>query len=189
MTTLDHCAQRVAELSRPVAVLGGQVVCQICFHDQAVLIDCIVEHARQSDLIDVLTERLDQLRKCVLRIRIGLRPDRRLYPGESRGQGRFLRQHFLQPWGRARTCVRVTLVVPDQLRRQQRDILQRPRKQSNLIQHLRQLQHAAARDPAVARLEAVDAAISGGPDDRAVRLAAQRQRHHACRDRRGGAAR
>ncbi len=41
-----------------------------------------------------------------------------------------------------------------------------------------------ARDQAVARLEAVDAAIGRGPDHRAVGLGAERQRQHVGRDRR-----
>jgi hypothetical protein len=73
--------------------------------------------------------------------------------------------------------------------RQQRDIFQRPREQADVIEGARKLQHAAARDQAVGRLEGIDAAIGTRADGRAVGLAAKRERHHAGRHRCRGAAR
>ena len=53
-----------------------------------------------------------------------------------------------------------------------------------LIERARELEDAVARDQPVRRLEAVDAAERRRPDDRAVGLRAERQRHHAGGDRR-----
>ncbi|MNS88621.1 hypothetical protein D3C72_1226020 [compost metagenome] len=73
-------------------------------------------------------------------------------------------------------------------RSEERDVRHRPRKAADRVQGLGQAFHARARHGAERGLEAHDAAVRRGPDDRARRLRTQRERHHVVGHRGGRAA-
>ncbi len=71
----------------------------------------------------------------------------------------------------------------------QRDVLDGAGERPAMVERVGERKHAAARHPAVGRLEADDAAIGGRPADRAARVGTHRHAQHAGGDRRAGARR
>ena len=121
--------------------------------------------------------------------RLGLRPGRRAHEGEARRQRRLARRHRGERRAGDRPRVGVLLVEADQRLGEQRGVLDRAREHADMVERARQQQRAAARDQAVRRLEADDAAEGGRADHRAVGLRADGARHHERRHRRRRAAR
>ena len=88
----------------------------------------------------------------------------------TRRQRRLLGRRLHERDARARPRVGIALVVAGELLGEQRDVLERAREHADVVERARELEDAVARDQSVRRLEAVDAAERGRPDDRAVGL-------------------
>jgi hypothetical protein len=88
---------------------------------------------------------------------------------------------------RQRPAMQIGVAYAGEQRQGQRHVVHAPREQADMVERWAERMHAQARDRAEARLQSDDAIERRGPDHRAERLAAERERHEARRDRGGGA--
>ena len=145
--------------------------------------------ASELDLLHPVAEVLGELAESLLRVGVHLAPARCLDEAEHGRDRRLLRGDLPIARPGSRSRVGIALVVADEHLEEQSEVADAPGEEPHVVEAARELEHAMAGDEAVGRLEAVDAAIRGGPDGGSAGLAAQRHRDHPRRHRRRRAAR
>ena len=141
---LDQLAQRRAELVAALLVVAMEVVGHLDLHDDAMQLDGAVEARAELDLGRRLAERLDQLAE-----RLAASPARRASQAGERtkakrgGNGGSLAADGGERRTRHRPRVGVLLVEAGQRLGQQRGVLDRARKDADMVERARQ--HAARR--------------------------------------------
>src|SRR3989475_380178 len=187
--TLKPRAKRLGQPGPPRLPLPAEIRRHLRFHDDPVPLGRFFGGIGELHRLHALAEVTGQLGEGLLGVRVDTVPTRRPHECEHRWQRRLLGGHVAVRDARARARIRVTLVVTDDQLHEEREILDGAREQADMVERAREPEHPVARDEAMRRLQAVDAAERRRPDRRAAGLAAECHRHHAGRHGRGRAAR
>ena len=176
---LDELAQHRAQLVAALLVVAVEVVGHLHLHDDAMQLDGArrsLRPARPRSAASPSTSTSSANAATVAGSACGQAGERT--KAKRGGSGGSLAATAAKRRAGHGPRVGVLLVEAGQHLGEQGRILDRAREDADMIERARQQQRAAARDQAVRRLEADDAAEGGRADHRAVGLRADGARHH-----------